>query len=250
MIPPLTGKTIISTQPADQSAALLELLSQQGALAYNMPMIETRVITGALNEILKESQLSDYSLLIFTSRKGVDAFFELWPHASLPRHLKTAVVGPKTAEALINHGVEPTYLNPGHDAAALADYLITRVLQPTDGILLVLGSLAPDFLHTQLSPICLVRRVNVYQTLGIEKPDKKISELILSQKTDMCIFTSPSGFENFVQHYGLPQQIPLAAIGTTTANAMRKAGINPCVVAAEPNSEALAQSIVTFFTQP
>src|SRR6185436_12453747 len=73
---PLLGRRIVVTRPREQSARLALRLERLGAEAIDAPAIEiarlerTEVLDHALGE------LASFAWVVFTSRNGVDVFFE------------------------------------------------------------------------------------------------------------------------------------------------------------------------------
>lgn len=248
----MQGKIVITTQPADQAGALLELLRHKGADARNMPMIETR--TRALEKELMEEHLPGHPphWLVFTSRKGVKGFFEnLQNHFSasgFPAQTRIAVVGVATAEALHEFGQKATLINPEGNARSLSVQLQEQ-LKGGEKILLALGNLAPTLLQEQLAHKAKVYRWDVYDTHPVKNVDPQLRALIEQEKAHMCIFTSPSGFYAFLDIFTNPKTLNLAAIGATTASAIREAGYPVAATASHPTPQALAEAIEEFFRQ-
>ncbi len=249
----LKGKVIITTQPADQAEEMLMLLSAKGATAYNLPMIETRTIKIPVEEFRQLIQPGKYDLLVFTSRKGVRGFFEnlsdLRGNHNLPPELKIAVVGHATGTELEKYGYETAFMNPGTDGKDLAEYISENISGTGNRILLALGNKAPDFLETTLSEIATVKRINVYETIPLSTVDEEIALLVQNRKADMCIFTSPSGFYAFLDVFHDANSLLLAAIGNTTAHAIRECGYEVAVTAPYPSSQSLVKSIEDYFTK-
>ncbi|MFN2394691.1 MAG: uroporphyrinogen-III synthase, partial [Bacteroidales bacterium] len=234
----LKGKVIITTQPADQAEEMLMLLDAKGAKAYNLPMIETQTIKIPEKELHQLLQPGRFDLLVFTSKKGVRGFFgnlsDLQGDFHLPPELKIAVVGHATGAELEKYGYEPAFVNPGTDAKDLADFLSENISKTGNNILLALSNKAPDFLETTLSEIAGVVRIDVYETIPLSTVDEELANLVKNRKTDMCIFTSPSGFYAFLDVFHDANSIQLSAIGNTTANAIKECGYDVAVTAPNP----------------
>jgi uroporphyrinogen-III synthase len=247
----LKDQIIITTQQADQASEMLNLLRQRGAKAFNLPMIETKTLQVSLaeKEVIKNIALID--IVVFTSRKGVIGFFDNLERITgtklLPENIKFSTIGKGTTCEVENHGYHVDYPNPGKDASGLVKYLLTDILTGDERILLALGTLAPDFLKNHLSFKANVVRVNVYQTFPVTEPDPVVSELIVNGQVDICIFTSPSGFQAFSEFFNLNNPVNLAAIGNTTASFIEDAGFSVVVTASEPTAESMINSLEVFF---
>jgi uroporphyrinogen-III synthase len=249
----LKGKIIITTQPADQAEEMLMLLNAKGAKAYSLPLIETRTITIPAEEFRQLIQPGKFDLLVFTSKKGVRGFFknlsDLQGSFQLSFKLKIAVVGHATAAELEKYGYEPAFMNPGTDARDLAGFLSENISKTGNKILLALSNKAPDFLETSLSEVATVKRINVYETIPLSTVDEEIANLIKDKKTDMCIFTSPSGFYAFLDVFNEANSIRLAAIGNTTAHAISECGYEVVVTAPYPSAQSLVKTVEDFFSE-
>lgn len=248
----LRGKTIITTQPADQAEELLMLLNDKGAYAFNLPMIETQTISIPKKEFQQLIRPGGYSLLVFTSKKGVIGFFENLFNVQgsyyLPQDLKIAVVGQTTATELEKYGYKPAFINPGTNAKDLAKYLSENLSETGNKILLALSNKAPDLLETSLSKIAKVKRIHVYNTIPLTEVNEDLALLVKDRKINMCIFTSPSGFYNFLKIFHAANSLNLAAIGTTTANAIRECGYQVAVTAPYPSMHSLVKAIELYFS--
>jgi uroporphyrinogen-III synthase len=247
----LKDRIIITTQPADQASEMLNLLRQRGAKAFNLPMIETKTlqVSPAEKEVIKNIGLID--IIVFTSRKGVTGFFDnleiITGTKRLYDKIKFSTIGIGTTREVENYGFSVDYPNPGRDASDLVEHLLTDVLTGDERILLALGTLAPDFLKNHLSFKANIERVNVYQTFPVSEPDPVVSELIVNGQADICIFTSPSGFQAFSEFFILNNPVNFAAIGNTTASFIEDAGFSVVVTASEPTAESMITSLEVFF---
>ena len=247
----LENMVIINTQPADQASELSSILKAKGAKVFNVPMIETYTLTLTPEQIDDCLTPNKYSHIIFTSKKGVRGFFEniinCRGSTSLPESLKIAVIGDSTREEVEKYGHKVDFVNPGTNLKAFVPYLLENVVNYNDNVILALGMLAPDNLSKALSGKTNPLRLNVYKTIAVKEVDEQLSEYITSGRADMCVFTSPSAYYNFVEFFGIPKDISFAAIGTTTAEAIEQSGGSVQMTAPYPSAEALAAEIEKYF---
>lgn len=249
----MKGKIIVTTQPADQASTMLELLREKGALAINLPVIETRTLTLTDNQLQDISSDTPFDLVIFTSRKGVRGFFEnllrINGSYNLPERLKIAAVGEKTASELSNYGQQASWINPGKDASDLVKDIPSFMDLSGKIILLALGSRAPDFLEESLGRCAKkVIRINVYETINTTPSRESIENIKNLGRVDMCIFTSPSGFYAFLSYFNELNILNLAAIGNTTAAAITQGGYIASVISSMPAAEAMVNDLEYFFS--
>lgn len=255
MILPLQNKLFISTRPVRASDELRRLFSEAGATLLEFPLIEIKAATLSAEEKKLFSRLDQFQWLILTSPNGVEYFFEILKETTgnqkLPESLQIAVIGEKTRKTLKKYGYNPTFVNPGSTAEDFAESFAKQIAMENSksNIVLPLGNLARTVIQEHLGKLAECTRINIYQTEMPEKVDKTIKEKIESNRYDMLIFTSPSGIENFLKIFsGLNvENIRLACIGETTANAARKKGILPLVVAQNSSSAGIVESILNHY---
>ena len=98
-----------------------------------------------------------------------------------------------------------------------------------------------------------VTQLVVYRIVAPEKTDPAIAAQILRGDADAVIFASPSAFHNFSKILGgadllrLSARIQFAAIGPTTARALRESGIRVEIEATEASPAGLADVLVKYF---
>jgi uroporphyrinogen III methyltransferase / synthase len=93
-----------------------------------------------------------------------------------------------------------------------------------------------------------VTEVVAYRTVTGQGNSEAI-ELIRGGRVDVVAFASPSAFHHFVESLGkkaiagIGGAVAFAAIGNTTAAAIRDAGFEASIVAERPGAEAFAAAI-------
>jgi uroporphyrinogen-III synthase len=249
----LAGKLIVTTQPADQAGELMDILSSRGARVINLPMIQTRTLDIGKEDVSEALVNGKFQFLIFTSKKGVRGFFgniiRYYGGAFLPESIKIVATGVSTKKETEKFGYKVDYVNPGTTAEDLAHYLKGKVIKTSDRILLAQGALAPGFLFEALSEKAFVKRLNVYDTVAVKDIDGSLANFVREGKVDICIFTSPSGFNNYLEFFSGYNNVKMAAIGKTTASAINEAGYDVSLIAPYPSPESLADALESFFTK-
>ena len=101
-------KRILVTRPREQADGFIDGLKAAGFEPICFPVIQIRPMEDntQLDQALKN--LDKYEWIVFTSVNGVDVVFNRLPADVHFPH--TAAIGPKTANALRCHGVEPDYV--------------------------------------------------------------------------------------------------------------------------------------------
>ncbi len=114
---PLAGRTIAVTRARPQASALAERLRALGANVVEAPAIRIEPLDAAVPD------LAGYDLLCLTSPNGVARLFELVRDARALAGPVIAAIGPGTAAALREHGVEPDVIPERAVAEGLVEAL-------------------------------------------------------------------------------------------------------------------------------
>lgn len=180
----------------------------------------------------------DYAGLILTSPRAVRALrgFDLSAWQKKP----TFVVGPATGEGAGRLGLQPT----GEETGTADDLAEIITSHPFDRPLLFLcGARRRDTLPDRLRAAGVpFEELVVYRTLG---DAEGLIDAVARQRPDWLVFFSPSGVQAVASIAGPSwNRIFRAAIGPTTADALRAAGFAPAAVAADPTPEALAAALL------
>lgn len=265
---PLAGRHIAITRPPSQAGPLAEQLEALGARVTSLPAIriEPSEDTSVLDEAVRE--LETYDWLIFTSVNGVAAFTErltaagrAWDARGLAR---VAAIGPATAEALAEQGVQADLVPEEFVAEALADALGNVAGQR---ILLPRADIARETLAREL----LVRGADVtevaaYRTVVEPIAPELLRSVLENDRVDAITFTSSSTVRGLAQSLtamlaegdpegnadlvGALAGIALAAIGPVTATTLQDYGLEASVVAEEYTVPGLVHALVTYFAAP
>jgi uroporphyrinogen III methyltransferase / synthase len=236
----LSGKTIVVTRAATQSADLRNRLEDLGARVIECPTIQIvppkswKPVDDAIR------RLRSYQWLLFTSANAVEQFMDRMGERrpSIP----IAVVGSATAAKLGEWGLEAALVPKEFRAegllAAFPENLVgTRMLFPRAE---VARELLPDELKRRGATVDIV---TVYRT--VKAFAGSIGEILESERVDCIIFTSPSTIpENL---HMLPTGTALAVIGPVTREASQLLGLKPDIVPVESTVPGLVEAIKTYF---
>ena len=165
----LTNKHIILTHYGSQNS--FDILKNFGASLYHFPMINI-----VANSNPKPFNISNFDYYIFTSKNGVDSFFNL--DFVKDKKVSAFCLGDKTESALVDNGINPIFASTQNYADNLIADLLDNKWLNNKKILLVLGNLADNKLAEGLSSICNIERLNVYSTNLETSINKKITNLI------------------------------------------------------------------------
>jgi len=176
-----------------------------------------------------------YGGLIFTSPRAVEAVRRLGSLLEAWRRRPVYVVGPRTAAAAQELGLQPRGETAG-SGRELAR-LILQALRPERPLLFLCGARRRDELPTLLREEGLpLEELVVYDT----RPS--VPELP-AEAPDWVVFFSPSGLEAARRLPIAREQVRVAAIGPTTAAALQQEGWEVAAVARTPTPEGLLAAL-------
>lgn len=244
---PLYGKRVLITRPAHSAGPSAERFRELGA----EPVVVPTVAIGAPDDPSAANaavlQIDSYAWVVFTSRNGVDAFFETLERmggtARPFEQTKIAAIGPKTCEALEELGVQVDFVPPRFIGEEVAAGLLTRTA-PGERILLYVAQEArevlPELLRAQGR---IAEVVAAYKTRLTSEPD--LPER--AANCDIWTFTSASTVRGFLANVpDAPQHCEgktIACIGPVTADAARSAGLRVDVVAEDFTIDSLLTAL-------
>src|SRR5215510_7557630 len=232
----LTGKTIVMTRAASQSAELRNRLEDLGARVIECPTIQIvppkswKPVDHAIR------QLHTYDWLLFTSVNAVEQFMDRMGQRRPA--IPIAVVGSSTSAKLGEWGLQASLLPNEFRAEGLLkafpDNLVgTRILFPRAE---VARELLPDELRRRGATVDIV---TVYRT--VRALSGNIGEILESERVDCIVFTSPSTIPDDL--HLLPSGTALAVIGPVTREAAQLLGLKPDIVPAESTIPSLIAAI-------
>jgi uroporphyrinogen III methyltransferase / synthase len=244
---PLFGKRVLVTRPAHQADDFATRLWEAGAEPILAPTIEIGPPPDPDAARDAVARVRDYDWVVFTSRNGVDAFFdrlgELGRDARAFGDVKIAAIGPKTAAALSARGIRVDLMPAAFVNEAVAAELLAHT-SAGDRVLVYRAQQARDVLPDSLRRHGrAVDVASAYATHFVRDPGLPAK----TGRADVVTFTSSSTVAGFV--HNVPDAVSLlarktvAAIGPITAQAARDAGIRVDVVADEFTVDGLLRSL-------
>jgi len=253
----LKGKRIIITRAAAQSEVLAKQLSALGALPALLPLVAFAEPEdfAPLDEAI--AQVEHFDWLIFTSGQAVRAVVgrSKQLNAALERRgskLQIATVGPASAEAVRQAGLPVEYVSNIHNGVALAHELAERLQGRT--VLLPRSDRAnPDLPAALKAHGAHITEVVAYRTLQPSDVDKLNLGRVSAGEADAILFFSPSAVQHYAQLASgeqfrkLQDRVVITAVGPVTANALREAGVERMVVAADTTAASVIQVLEQHF---
>jgi uroporphyrinogen III methyltransferase/synthase len=188
-----------------------------------------------------EVDLEGYDLVCLTSPNGVRLLFERLRDARALAGVRVAAIGPGTARALREHGIEPDVVPEQAVAEALVEALrdipVRRALiaraRDARGVL-------PEALRERGAEVDVVA---LYETVA-EQPEP--GSLEAAKAADYITFTSSSTVRNLMAVIGdgFPHDARVASIGPVTSAAARAAGLSVHVEAERHDPSGLVDALL------
>jgi uroporphyrinogen-III synthase len=234
---PLYGRRIVITRPEAQRMA--EELERLGAEVTIVPLIEIRPAGGRALEDAIET-MSSYDWVVLTSVNGVTAVAQGLA-GLIGSGTRVAAVGPVTAEAIRDTGLEPAFV------ASRASDDIAGGLGQIDGlrVLLPQADIAEQHLADELRGRgANVEAVVAYRTVLVEPPMWGILPLRIA---DAVVLASGSACRSLAAAGGAGGGAMLVCIGPKTAKVAREVGLKVGLVADETTSDGIIHALVEEF---
>jgi uroporphyrinogen III methyltransferase / synthase len=233
---PLYGRRIVITRP--EAKPLAEELERLGAEVTIVPLIEIHPAEGRALEEAVES-MSSYDWIVFTSVNGVAAVASAL--SALAGPTRVAAVGPVTADAIRELGVEPAFV------ASRASDDIAGGLGSIDGMRLLLPQ--ADITDPRLAEELRGQGADVdvvvaYRTVLVEPPMWGILPMRIA---DAVVLASGSACRSLAAAGGAGGGAMLVCIGPKTAKVAREVGLEVGLVADETTSDGIIQALVSQF---
>jgi len=230
---PLAGRRIGITRARPQGSELARRLRNLGATVIEAPTIRIEPINAPV------PNFEMYDLVVLTSPNGVGRLFELVRDARELAGPRIAAIGPGTAQALRDGGVEADVVPDRAVAEGLAEALAGT---PIKRALLIRGEegreVLPDALRERGA---IVDVLAVYRTvpepLGHEARAAALA-------ADDLVFASGSAAKAFHAAAGTLDGPRIVSIGPATSAALRELGRQPDIEAAEHTPDGLVQALL------
>ncbi|MBV8373927.1 MAG: uroporphyrinogen-III C-methyltransferase [Candidatus Eremiobacteraeota bacterium] len=251
---PLFGKRVLVTRPVAQANELAAALQARGARPITAPTIEIVPPDDRRPAHRAIDELDRYAWVVFTSRNGVDAFFErlasLDADARLLARIKVAAIGSATADHLRRHGVRADLMPAQFISEELARSLI-EATREAERVLIFRAQEARDVLPNMLADAGLdTTVVAAYKTRTANDPEfaqkfERADAVIFTSRSTVTGFTSLLGGERNAVRAARGKAI--ACIGPITAQAAREAGLEVNVTAEIFTGEGIADALESYF---
>jgi uroporphyrinogen-III synthase len=228
-------------------------LRRNGFAVENLQLIRTEPVADPSLLIDKLSRLDRYEGVIMTSPVAAEVFIEHGKVAASTFQGKFYVLGHRAKSVLEGAGLGVEYFDGANTATELIERLGVSKFAGKR-LLFVRGNRSMRTIPALLGTVAEIDEVIVYNTVEVVPADEVLDNVrssLLAERIGWVCFFSPSGIECFVRYFGnrLPDSLRAAAIGTTTADAAKRAGFDVRFVSPKSDSKVFAEALAGFITE-
>jgi uroporphyrinogen-III synthase len=181
-----------------------------------------------------------------------DRFFERFTDIRSVGGVRFACLGPATEKALRQYHLDADLTATQNDALSLGRELMAKHDVENQKLLVVTGNLNTPELPRLLADgaMAIVDVIKVYATEEKSVAESPEAAEFRRRGADAIVFASPSAVESFLHQAASlrpdagARQPKAVAIGATTADALRKAGIPLAGTASAPTAKAIRDAVV------
>ena len=239
---PLYGRSIVVTRAREQASGLAQSLTELGANVIQCPTIEISPLADYSELDAAVARLAEYGWIIFTSVNGVRHFWKRLAACGRDSRAigqcKVAAIGPATADALRERGIEPDFIPARYVAEGVVEGLLAQ--GPVAGVKMLLPRAAkarevlPDELRKAGAQVDVIA---AYETVPAAARKDEVLAAMQNGTLDCVTFGSSSTVENFLSLIPADElrahpEVKLAAIGPVTAKTLADNGL-PCHIQPE-----------------
>jgi uroporphyrinogen III methyltransferase / synthase len=259
---PLFGKRVLVTRTRRQASTLAKLLSDEGAIAVELPSIEIEPIEdrervdasiAALTNS-KQQAANSYAWVAFTSANAVELFFEHLAERGLDSRAfagaKIAAIGSATARALAERGLCADVVPAEYVAEAVVEAMRLLVSAGERVLLPRAESARAELVRGLESLGASVDEVPIYRAAVPSEASPEVLAEVREGRIDVVTFTSSSTARNLVAMLGDASALErplIACIGPITAQTARELGLRVDVMASEYTVEGLVAALRDWF---
>lgn len=250
---PMLGQGVVVTRAREQASGLVNIMRGHGACVHEFPTISVEHLddyNAVETEIL---QLARYQWVIFTSVNGVKFFWEQLAEIGLDSRIlggmQVAAIGPATADALRDRGINPDFVPEKYVAEHVVEGVLKLGVAGAE-ILIPRAKIAREVLPEELRKAgCNVTVLPVYETKLVEASGDEIVAAMDNGDIQYVTFTSSSTVENFFELVS-PEtlkkypDVKIASIGPITTGTVERFGFTPDIEPEEYTIPGLVDALL------
>lgn len=229
---PLSGVRVVVTRPKELSAALAEMLREDGAEVLELPAVSVRPLPeAAAGEAFPALAAGAYDWLVFTSPSGVRIFMELFFRDHDVRALagtRIACIGSGTERALRAFGLRADFVPSVYDGETLGKELYEACGRGERLLIARAKAGNPALLKgLQGGKDLKIMDLPIYETVLETPAAVDLRGMAERGETGLVVFTSASTVRGFAASAGNDaiKGVPAVCIGKQTEAAARELGM-------------------------
>jgi uroporphyrinogen-III synthase len=235
------SRRVLLTRSEEDCAEWAERFARHGVQSAVLPCLHCERIATPAAKAALAAAVPSADWLVFTSRRGVEAYAALDPPA-LAARCGIAVVGATTAEAAKAELGRVDLVGNGTAAALAATLVDVGDLKRRPRVLLALAENAGTTLEQTLTAAgAACTRLDVYRT--VPAPPAEPRHPLSALRVDNVVLASPSAVTGFVHQVEIDVPVNVYTIGPSTTAAARTAGLAVTAEAREPSLEGILEAM-------
>ena len=247
----LRGRHILVTRAAGQFDPTAHLIEQKGAHPIAFPCLEMQTFLTRITQAL--AQLDDFSDILFTSANGVHAVASCCKPslAECLREHRIAVVGSKTAEALLAHGIQAHIIPEMSSQAGLIE-TYQKDGRP-QSLLFFRAEEGSDLLSETLQASGVrIATIFAYGMRCPQDPATEITTMLQQQKIDAVLLGSAKTAQYYlqrIQDLDTANQTCIVVMSQQVADAADKLGLQVQIIARQASFATMLDDLEHYFSQ-
>ncbi len=253
---PLRHCRVMITRPLSQAGLLAQRLCELGALPLHLPLIEIAEPSDWSSVDRAIAEIHSFHWLVFTSANGVHAFIQrlrkLGRDLRVLGHLRLAVIGSATADALGGYHLTPDVVPASYRSEGLARELVQRV--QGQRVLLARANRGRELLRDELSRSAQVTQIEVYAQVDVVDPAHPAWVKLRAGEVDLVTLTSSNiarafakAMDNDCKHQIGSGRVQIVTISPVTSAATREVGLPVAQEATVYNEDGLIEAILAIW---
>ncbi|HSW47606.1 MAG TPA: uroporphyrinogen-III synthase [Candidatus Saccharimonadales bacterium] len=226
-----SDRFVVVTRPESESKEFIQKLEKANFHVLSYPTVSIVKNRLSKSAILYLKNLSSFDWIFFTSKSGVNFFFDsikkLGIDKSILKKIQIAVIGPATAREIIKHKLSVSFMPSKFTTDDLAREIKNI---KNKKILLPRSDIATPLLTRSLKQKgANVINIPIYKTKYAVNKNIEFSNFLQKKQILALTFTSPSTVNGFVKNITSYEKknaihIPVFSIGPITSKAVKKQG--------------------------
>jgi uroporphyrinogen-III synthase len=251
----LSGRTVVVTRSGPRAAGLHDALERVGAATIELALtdqVDPSDGGAALRAAADATVAGDFAWVVFTSAHAVARFVAAAGRdARRSGGSQVAAVGPATAEALAEAGLDPDLVPAVHSARGLVEAFPTAAGGGSRRVLFPAADLAPRTIEEGFAEKGWdVQRVEAYRTVTAPPPDASVLARVAT--ADALVLFAASSVHAFIAlrtAEGEAVRVPphVVGIGASTVEAARVAGMTGVHEAWAASTEGVVAELCEHF---